>query len=238
MLFYRDKGRPFAWNHVSRRYRNTQQLTRPLYQLGSEMLLDSDYDEKHLTPTEDDNVAIISPDNDADSMVDDPEPPSEPAPPRADDHEAIRDRYLPVMPDYETEAEAIFTWDIENWRSLPKRSHSPVFECAGHPWRILFFPAGNSASESTSFYLEQGFDNEKPPENWYACAQFMLVLQNPSDPSIYIHHEASHRFTAEEGDWGFTRFADKNRIFAAKFDNLIARWSRTTALRSRHMCEC
>nr|POE65665.1 ubiquitin carboxyl-terminal hydrolase 21 [Quercus suber] len=183
------------------------------------MLLDSDYDEKHMTPTEDaDNVAIISPD-DNDSMIDDPEPSAEPPPPSADDHEAMRNHYMAPSPDYETADEAVFTWDITEWRSLGKRTHGPVFHCAGHPWRILFFPAGNAASDSVSFYLEQGFEEEKPPEGWYACAQFMLVLHNPQDPSLYIHHEANHRFTADEGDWGFTRFADKNRIFAPKFDD-------------------
>ena len=186
-----------------------------MLQLDSDMLLDSDND---LTPNEDqDNVAIISPDTD--SMVHDPEPSTEPSPPLADDFDAMRDRFMPALPDYETEAESYHTWDITNWRQLPKRTHGPVFHCAGHPWRILFFPAGNAASESVSFYLEQGFDSEKPPEDWYACAQFMLVLHNPNDPSMYIHHEANHRFTADEGDWGFTRFADKNRIFAARFDD-------------------
>jgi len=111
------------------------------------------------------------------------------------------------------------TWDIENWRTLPKRTHGPAFNAGGHPWRILFFPAGNNASEAVSFYLEQGFAEDQVPENWYACVQFMLVLWNPNDPSIYVHHEANHRFTAEEGDWGFTRFAEKNRIFATKFDD-------------------
>lgn len=184
------------------------------------MLMDSDYDEKHLTPTEDDNdnVAIISPD-DADSMVDDTDAASEAALPRADNWEAMRDRFLPTAPDYETADEQVHSWDITEWRNLPKRSHGPVFMCGGHPWRVLFFPAGNAAQESVSFYLEQGFGDDKPPDKWYACAQFMLVLSNPNDPSIYIHHEANHRFTAEEGDWGFTRFAEKNRIFASKFDN-------------------
>ena len=187
------------------------------------MLLDgSDYDEKHLTPTDDDNVAIISPD-DADSMIDDADPVAQPVEPRADDHEAMMARWMPPLPDQETEAEAFHTWDIIDWLKQPKRSHGPTFTCGGHPWRVLFFPAGNSASDSVSFYLEQGFegngnDGQKPPEGWYACAQFMLVLSNPNDPSIYLHHEANHRFTAEEGDWGFTRFADKNRIFASKFE--------------------
>lgn len=187
--------------------------------MGNDMLLDSDYDEKHLTPTIDDNpdVAVISPD-DADSMVDDADPGIERALPLATDHEAMKERFMPAHPDYETEAEAVFTWDITGWRTMPKRTHSPVFQCAGHPWRILFFPYGNAASESVSFYLEQGFEDTKPAEDWYACAQFMLVLHNPNDPSMYVHHEANHRFTMEEGDWGFTRFADKNKIFAPKFE--------------------
>jgi len=172
--------------------------------LGSDMLVDSDYDEKQP------DVAIITPD---DSMEE-----SEQIP-RADDYEAMRARFMPENPDYETEAEEINTWDIEGWRTLPKRTHGPMFKAGGHPWRVLFFPSGNNASESVSFYLEQGFTEEQPPENWYACVQFMLVLWNPNDPTVYTHHEASHRFTVDEGDWGFTRFAEKNKIFSTKFED-------------------
>lgn len=190
-------------------------------QLGSDMLLDSDYDEKRMSLNDDnENVALITNDDDA-SMADDTDPTCEPfesAEPRADDHAAMWNKFMPQQPEHETESETVYTWDITNWRSLPKRSHGPQFECAGHPWRILFFPAGNSAAESVSFYLEQGFGDEKPPEDWYACAQFMLVLSNPNDPTIYLHHEANHRFTADEGDWGFTRFADKTKIFANKYE--------------------
>lgn len=169
------------------------------------MLVDSDYDEK-----QQDAVAVISTPDDS---MDEPE-----QVPRADDLEAMKERWMPAIPDLEIEAEATHTWDIEGWRTLPKRTHGPIFQAGGHPWRILFFPAGNNASDQVSFYLEQGFDQEQPPDGWYACAQFMLVLWNPNDPTIYLHHEANHRFTAEEGDWGFTRFADKNKIFATKFD--------------------
>ncbi|GMF72970.1 unnamed protein product [Aspergillus oryzae] len=52
--------------------------------------------------------------------------------------------------------------------------------------RILFFPYGNHV-EHASFYLEHAWDNE-PPENWYACVQFGLVLWNVNDPSIKISH--------------------------------------------------
>lgn len=61
--------------------------------------------------------------------------------------------------------------------------------------------------------------------------QFALVLSNVKDPSIYVSHGksivyqralvillrliavATHRFTADEGDWGFTRFYDLRSLF-------------------------
>lgn len=168
------------------------------------MLVDSDYEEKQP------DVAIISPD---DSM-EEPE-----TLPRADDFEAMRNHWMPELPELETESEAYHTWDIESWRTMPKRNHGPGFSAGGHPFRVLFFPAGNNANGAVSFYLEQGHADGQAPENWYACAQFMIVLWNPNDPSIYVHHEATHRFTTDEGDWGFTQFSDKNKTFAAKFED-------------------
>jgi ubiquitin carboxyl-terminal hydrolase 7 len=78
--------------------------------------------------------------------------------------------------------------------------------------RILLFPHGNNIDQC-SIYLEHGFEPNEVPENWSACVQFGLVLWNPNDPSIYIHHSAHHRFTKEEGDWGFTRFVEHRRMF-------------------------
>jgi ubiquitin carboxyl-terminal hydrolase 7 len=52
--------------------------------------------------------------------------------------------------------------------------------------RILFFPYGNQVDHA-SFYLEQAWEKE-PPENWYACVQFALVLWNVNDPSLYVSH--------------------------------------------------
>lgn len=83
--------------------------------------------------------------------------------------------------------------------------------------RVLMFPYGNNV-DSCSFYLEQGFPDGKPPEDWYACVQFGLVLWNPRDPSIFVHHTAHHRFTKEEGDWGFTRFAEMRKLFNTPWD--------------------
>lgn len=101
------------------------------------------------------------------------------------------------------------------------------------PRRILFFPYGNHV-EHASFYLEHAWENE-PPENWYACVQFGLVLWNVNDPSIFVSHGTSevqswmllmlltslvamHRFNADEGDWGFTRFCELRRLFNMHFE--------------------
>ncbi|KAI9707767.1 MAG: hypothetical protein M1836_000729 [Candelina mexicana] len=176
----------------------------PYLQLTTGDMLVDDYDQTD----EKQDVAIISPDD----SLNEPEPE-----PLADDFEGIKARILPEQPDLETESETVSTWKIENWRNLPRKEHGPIFYCGGHPWRVLFFPFGNNV-DYASFYLEQGYD-EKQPEDWYACVQFALVLWNPNDPSIYVHHTANHRFNADEGDWGFTRFAELRKLFAAQWED-------------------
>jgi ubiquitin carboxyl-terminal hydrolase 7 len=167
------------------------------------MALDQENDDKQ-------DVAIIPPDGAVDEVESDQEP-------RADDFEAMKKRFLLELPDQEIEVEAIHTWDIQHWRNLERREHSPVFHAGDYPWRILFFPYGNNV-DFASFYLEHGFEDKQPPNDWYACVQFMLVLWNPNDPSIYVSHAANHRFTAEEGDWGFTRFAELRKLFAPSWE--------------------
>lgn len=88
--------------------------------------------------------------------------------------------------------------------------------------------------EHASFYLEQAWEKE-PPENWYACVQFALVLWNVNDPSIYVSHGtyshfsflqllansgivATHRYNADEGDWGFTRFCELRKLFNMQWE--------------------
>lgn len=97
--------------------------------------------------------------------------------------------------------------------------------------RILFFPYGNN-SDHASFYLEHGIDGKAEPD-WYKCVAFALVLRNPNDPTNFVHHrkgpyicatgtsakfkpiDAHHRFTADEGDWGFTRFIELRELAGA-----------------------
>ncbi|EWC45003.1 hypothetical protein DRE_06283 [Drechslerella stenobrocha 248] len=174
------------------------------------MTLDAELDDKDSK-----DVAIIDTPTEADKL----EPEEKEPPIRADDYAEMLKRQLPKFPDLETLAEGHFTWEIDNWSALPKRITGPVFNVGDTPWRILFFPHGNNADHA-SLYLEHGFQ-DKPPEDWYRCVQFALVLWNPNDPTIYSPHHAHHRFHLDEGDWGFTRFyelrklrvkdADKNR---------------------------
>jgi ubiquitin carboxyl-terminal hydrolase 7 len=123
----------------------------------------------------------------------------------------MKSKVLVDIEDTEWIAETHNTWHIENWRNLARKERGPTFECGGFPWRVLFFPYGNGV-DCASFYLEHGF-NEGPPADWYACIQFSLVLWNPQDPSIHTIHHATHRFTAKEGDWGFTRFVELRKAF-------------------------
>lgn len=83
--------------------------------------------------------------------------------------------------------------------------------------RILLFPFGNNVDQC-SIYLEHGFEPSEIPEDWSCCVQFALVLWNPNDPTIFTHHSAHHRFTKEESDWGFTKFLESRRMYAA-WDN-------------------
>ncbi|TVY85149.1 Ubiquitin carboxyl-terminal hydrolase [Lachnellula suecica] len=156
---------------------------------------------------EKEDVAIINADSD-----------SEPAT-RASDFAAMQDIVLPPLaedpPIIET---AHHTWHIENWRATPRREHGPVFHVGGFPWRVLMFPFGNNVDHA-SFYLEQGFPEGKVPEDFVACVQFGLVLWNPDAPEIFTHHVAHHRFTKEEGDWGFTRFVESRRLWTVPFDS-------------------
>ena len=128
----------------------------------------------------------------------------------------MKARVLDDIPDTETLAETYHTWHIKNWRQLGRREKGPVFECGAYPWRVLFFPHGNNV-DCASFYLEQGYEGE-PPEGWYACVQFALVLWNPNDPSLYHTHTANHRFNAKESDWGFTRFIELRKAFVQTWE--------------------
>ncbi|KFY43711.1 hypothetical protein V495_03807 [Pseudogymnoascus sp. VKM F-4514 (FW-929)] len=135
--------------------------------------------------------------------------------PPANAYEDMITTLLPALdPDLETEEQTSQTWHIEDWKKLEKKLYWPTFQCGGSTWRVLMYPSGNNV-DFVSLYLEAGPKEEKEQDDWYACAEFAVVLWNPSQPSKYVSHVAKHRFNAAEKDWGFTRFCSLKTLFEA-----------------------
>ncbi|RGB42735.1 ubiquitin carboxyl-terminal hydrolase 5 [Rhizophagus diaphanus] len=126
------------------------------------------------------------------------------------DYEAMANKIMPEL-GQEIEDFKYNTWHVTNWRHLEKRITGPEFEAGNWKWRILLFPSGNNNQDTVSIYLDF-VDPKGAPAGWHSCVQFALVLWNPEDPTQYIYHHAHHRFTAEESDWGFTRFYDLRKL--------------------------
>ena len=85
--------------------------------------------------------------------------------------------------------------------------------------RILFFPWGNNQRECCSAYLE-AIPPEGSPADWYVCAQFAIVMYNPTNPTKHRSLFANHRFYAGETDWGFTQFLNiRNTLIRANQGN-------------------
>lgn len=108
---------------------------------GNDMLID-EYDPVDEKP----DVAIITPED----STKEPEPevlatdctwpqmsaPSQKLQANSLTDDAMKPRVLPLLPDLETESETVHTWEIEDWRNLPKKARGPIFECGGHPWYV------------------------------------------------------------------------------------------------------
>ncbi|CAO3694083.1 unnamed protein product [Rhizopus stolonifer] len=121
--------------------------------------------------------------------------------------DAIFQTVLPENSELETEETGVFHWSIQDWKGLEDKCHSPAFHVKGFPWRILLFPRGNNQKKSFSFYVEIADPKDGSlPEDWHVCAQFAVAISNPNEPTIHFTNHANHRFSADEIDWGFTRF--------------------------------
>lgn len=40
----------------------------------------------------------------------------------------------PLLDDYKILDDVVHTWKVENWRSLSKKEHGPIFKAGGFPW--------------------------------------------------------------------------------------------------------
>lgn len=52
---------------------------------------------------------------------------------------------------------------------------------------VLLFPRGNNQNDCASMYLEFSDAKSDSPEQ-YACAQFIICVSKPSDPTYYSVH--------------------------------------------------
>jgi len=51
--------------------------------------------------------------------------------------------------------------------------------------RILLFPQGNNTPDQVAVYLDSAEPQEHSMPNWHVCAQFALVMSNPTDPTLF-----------------------------------------------------
>ncbi|KAK2768864.1 hypothetical protein FQN54_000724 [Arachnomyces sp. PD_36] len=123
------------------------------------------------------------------------------------DHDAMMAKLIPEDPNLETHEQMHHTWRVEQWKGLGLKEYGPIFKCGGSPWQIFVFPNGNGV-DHVSMYFQHGYEKGKVPVNWYNCVQFAIVMWDPTEPSKYVSSKAQHRFNADEGDWGFTKFLD------------------------------
>ncbi|CAN3475729.1 ubiquitin carboxyl-terminal hydrolase 15 [Diutina catenulata] len=130
--------------------------------------------------------------------------------PPANDPEAMASRYLKPTPDYPVLDSAHCSWDVA-WADLPEKVRGPRFRCGSTEWQVLLFPRGNGGGGAMSIYLEP-----EPPagDDWAICAEFALVLENPSDPTVYMANASHHRFSPQETDWGFSSLVDARTLAA------------------------
>ncbi|CAO3673657.1 unnamed protein product [Rhizopus microsporus] len=104
-------------------------------------------------------------------------------------------------------------WDIFEWSKLNHRVLGPVFEAGGHDWNVLMFPRGNNQNKYVSIYLDLTNSKATINPDEYACAQFIIALSKPSQPTRYVSLTAHHRFTSDESDWGFTNFVTFETLY-------------------------
>jgi ubiquitin carboxyl-terminal hydrolase 7 len=102
-------------------------------------------------------------------------------------------------------AEGYYEWKITDYSQLvlDKKLLSPSFKVGEDLWNLLIIPKAN---DNISFYLNYNDPKRANNPNWSICAQFSLVLRNPTDDTIYYHRELHHRFVEDTCDWGFPTF--------------------------------
>lgn len=146
----------------------------------------------------------------------------------------MKTKLLPQLDDSDItpEVDGVFTWEIDNWAGLGEKQFGPSYKLGGYTWKLYLFPEGNNApyvsvylaafsedDNATTSPQANGQGSAPPKKEWAVCAQFGIVMWNPEHPTVMNTNMAHHRFTADEGDWGFTQFFDLRKLFIPVEDN-------------------
>lgn len=116
------------------------------------------------------------------------------------------DRYCPAPPTLRVEETCVFSWHINDYKSLLEkdREYSPTFTFGNTTWRLLLFPKGNRNPNIISIFLDNvDSHNLDINDKFHVCASFGLSIQSPNDETSFIFQTATHRFCPKEPDWGF-----------------------------------
>ncbi|KAG0750292.1 hypothetical protein G6F57_003257 [Rhizopus arrhizus] len=148
---------------------------------------------------------LSPPPYDNDKVMTEAEIPPPPSLSVIEDYEEIAKKDMPPIEEETIEFKCVH-WNVTDWNKLDHRVLGPVFQAGGHDWNVLMFPRGNNQSKAVSIYLDLTNAKSTIQPEEYACAQFIICLSKPSDPTRFVSLTAHHRFTSEESDWGFTSF--------------------------------
>lgn len=80
------------------------------------------------------------------------------------------------------------------------------------PYVSVYLAAFSEDDNATTSPQANGQGSAPPKKEWAVCAQFGIVMWNPEHPTVMNTNMAHHRFTADEGDWGFTQFFDLRKL--------------------------
>lgn len=108
-----------------------------------------------------------------------------------------------------------FTWKIQNFSTLAKKSlKSQVFCFGGHKWTLLVYPKGNSTEEGKSLSIFLAMEDcETLPSGRTTYALYMLRVRDQLFGK-HFEKEANCHFSNSIKDWGHLNFMPLDDINA------------------------
>ncbi|KAG2213843.1 hypothetical protein INT47_001112 [Mucor saturninus] len=131
-----------------------------------------------------------------------------------DDYLLMADEFMPF-----TIEKAIgtfqHTWEIDSWSTITQHTKflGPTFQTGDCAWNVLLYPNGNNVPDQISLYLENADMKNETREN-DICAQVMLCIVHPKDPTKFVRQVFQHRFSKYEPDRGYSNFLDLKMLMS------------------------